>query len=108
MMAFVMKDYLAPRLLFAVAALGILPMLGCASDEPVYTSSEPPAVEFEEIPRLNAQTEVWRPGYWSMQEGQFVWVPGIILPRPSPTAVWKPARWTKHSYGWSFDPGHWQ
>lgn len=108
MMALVMKEYLAPRLLFAVAAFGILPMVGCASHDGIYSSSEPPMMEAEDIPRLDPQTETWRPGYWAMQDGQFVWVPGMVLARPSPTAVWKPARWTRHSFGWSFEPGHWQ
>ena len=29
-------------------------------------------------------------------------VPGEIIDRPSPTAVWAPDHWVKHEFGWAF------
>jgi len=71
----------------------------------------PPAHEMEQIPLLQDPTvEIWRPGYWSPggPQGGFIWIPGRIIPRPSPTAIWRSARWVRHAYGWSFEQGHWQ
>ena len=101
---------------------GLLLLLLCVSLSACCTAPEsqpeeekpvvwiPPAHEMEEIPLLTDPTvEIWRPGYWSPGEhGGFVWVPGRVIPRPSSTATWKPARWVRHSYGWTFEQGHWQ
>jgi hypothetical protein len=43
-----------------------------------------------------------------MSNGAFVWVPGRVIPRPSPTAVWASAHWNHHLFGWSFEEGHWE
>ena len=108
------------RLLFALSAAIALPLSlsACApDDETVANSPPPPSIdqappevgEIEMIPFIdNPQSEIWRPGYWALLDGQFVWIPGKILPRPSPTAVWASAHWVHHTYGWSFEQGHWQ
>jgi hypothetical protein len=66
-------------------------------------------MEVEIVPSIQSpQTEIWRPGYWALIDHRFVWVPGKIIPRPSPTAVWHTAHWVHHDYGWSFEMGHWE
>jgi hypothetical protein len=68
-----------------------------------------PEAPIETIPMLpDPQSEIWRPGYWRLSAGQFVWVPGKVIQRPSPTAVWASAVWVHHNYGWSFQEGHWE
>lgn len=71
--------------------------------------SEPPGDEPEEVLRSDTpQTEIWRPGYWAYLHGQFEWVAGGLMARPSPTAVWSADHWNKLEYGWVFVPGYWQ
>jgi hypothetical protein len=102
------------RVLFALGALLALPLAlaGCDTIDfltPDF-SSPPAAGEMEIIPVVqNPRTEIWRPGYWEPRgDDGFNWVPGEIVPRPSPTAVWKSAVWAHHIYGWTFEEGHWE
>jgi hypothetical protein len=75
----------------------------------VNAQQEPPRPESEVIPRLaDPQGEIWRPGYWIPSGTGFAWVPGKVIHRPIPTAVWHPATWMHHTYGWSFQQGHWE
>ncbi len=71
---------------------------------------QPPLGLYEIQPVIqNPQTEIWRPGYWSLvSEGDFEWVPGEVIPRPTPTATWSAAHWVRHNYGWTFEQGHWE
>lgn len=108
-----MKIKHAPHFLFVFSALAALPLLLSACAEPddgVIVEIAPPADEVEVSPTINnPASEIWRSGYWSIgKEGGFVWIPGKIIPRPAPTAVWASARWVHHTYGWSFEQGHWQ
>jgi hypothetical protein len=107
------------RVLIVLSALVALPLTlsGCAAvdDEDQEAaedvSSPSPPDQFEVVPVLESPTtQIWRPGYWAPGSGleAFVWVPGAIIPKPSPTAVWARARWVHHEYGWSFQEGHWQ
>lgn len=68
----------------------------------------PPALSDEAKPVINTRTQVWRPGHWIYQDRRFVWVPGEIITRPSPTAVWSQDRWEHRQYGWAFISGYWQ
>ena len=107
------SHFIAARALFLLAAL-FLPFALSACEtqdnEAILETTPPPEAHLEPVPTItNPQIEIWRPGYWAMNDRtSFVWVPGKIIPRPSPTAVWSPARWVNHSYGWSFEQGHWE
>jgi len=80
-----------------------------ANPPPQDVQQAPPQPEIELVPTIdNPQAEIWRAGYWALINGQFVWVPGKIISRPSPTAVWRAAHWVQHTYGWSFEMGHWE
>ncbi len=70
----------------------------------------PPPVQVEEkaLEIQNPQIEIWIPGYWAPGPLDFIWVAGTVVARPDPTAVWAPARWDHHTYGWSFVQGYWQ
>jgi len=69
----------------------------------------PPAPLLEMKPILqDPQRMAWRPGHWSYSNTQFSWVPGEVMEKPSPSAVWSPDRWDKREYGWVYVPGTWQ
>lgn len=78
---------------------------------PTYThlSSTPPPAPQAEIPMplTDLQHQVWRPGYWAYEDGQFTWVPGTIIQKPAFTAVWMPDHWEKREFGWAFVCGYW-
>lgn len=115
----------SPLLALGLAALFLLPsalsLSGCAQNDEVYADDYAPALaldiapvpppalsdEYRE-PVTDPRTQVWRPGHWSYQDQRFVWVPGEMLTRPSPTAVWSADRWERRAYGWVFLHGYWQ
>ncbi|MGB9153830.1 MAG: hypothetical protein WCD70_12185 [Alphaproteobacteria bacterium] len=113
---------LIPRLFLTLSALALVPfaLSACgtlidddtvaANPPPRYVQQTPPQEpQFEITPVIqDPQHEIWRSGYWALIGPSFVWVPGKIIPRPWPTAVWAKAHWTKHEYGWSFQQGHWE
>lgn len=110
--------------LFTIALLvpALLLMTGCADmfdwDEEnavalpvryVIAPQAPPAPIAEYAPWPSRTPEqIWRPGYWIYNGASFEWIPGAVVARPSPTAVWAPDHWAKHEYGWAFISGHWQ
>ena len=109
----------ALRLFCLLAAFAAMPVMLAACDTmddqdsdnapTAETPQQPQEVPPEIIPVINdPQAEIWRPGYWAMRSGQFVWIPGKVINRPSPTAVWATSRWNHHTYGWSFEEGHWE
>ncbi len=99
--------------LIALAALLLLPLAACSSSPvtesyPRLAFATPPAPLYEEPEPLdNPQTEIWRPGYWDYNGVSFDWVPGRIMEKPSPYAVWSADRWERRAYGWCFIPGYW-
>ncbi len=105
------------RLSCILGALLALPLTLSAcdtvNDEPAADQAQAipvmPQAPIEAAPQIqDPQSEIWRPGYWRLKAGQFIWVPGQVIPRPSPTAVWASAVWVRHAYGWSFQEGHWE
>ena len=119
-----MSSFPRPSFLsLAVAALALLAVAGC-SDQVYYTAPRedeipspiyvgmanvPPPVNSDEIHAVpDPRTQVWRPGHWSYENRQFLWVPGEMMQRPSATAVWSPDQWQRRMYGWVFIPGYWQ
>jgi hypothetical protein len=107
-------------MIFALCALACAPFALTACDTvvdesdldnppPQNVQEDPPIPHAEVIPFINdPQAELWKPGYWAMAYGKFVWVPGKVISRPSPTAVWNSAHWMHHTYGWCFEEGHWE
>ncbi len=72
-------------------------------------SEAPPPPKEETKPIIeNPRTQVWRPGYWNYGIAGYDWVPGEVIDRPSPTAVWAPDHWVKHDFGWAFECGAWE
>jgi hypothetical protein len=92
----------------------LLILTGCAENGSDFTylrmaPSAPPEPVFEEKIRSDdPQNEYWRPGFWNYDGLTFDWVPGSLIARPDPTAVWIPDRWELREFGWAFVPGYWQ
>ncbi len=104
-----MKPVRVFRFLFCLCALSSLGACGLWEDDDIVAQTEPPQGLYEIPPVIpNPQTEIWRPGYWSLSSGEFEWMPGEVIARPTPTAVWKAAHWVRHNYGWTFEQGHWE
>jgi hypothetical protein len=117
-------SFLTPALVSLVAlslagchALGYKPSQQ-ADDQPA-TASQPYNVEMAPVPPpvpsdeirpviTDPMSYVWRPGHWIYENRQFTWVPGELMNRPSPTAVWSPDRWEKRAFGWVYVHGYWQ
>ena len=113
-----MKIKKISRFLLVVCALAAMPwaLSGCApvdEDQITVADDNPPPVQevTETIPVIqDPQSEIWIPGYWALNADHytFSWVPGKLITRPSPTAGWDKARWVHHTYGWTFQEGHWE
>jgi hypothetical protein len=112
-----MKKDILPRFLLVTSLLAVMPLAlsGCDTVDTqqdnltVGNDNPPPTQDISEtIPVLSdPQTQIWIPGYWTLYGGNFSWVPGKVMTRPTPTAVWTKARWMHHTYGWTFEEGHW-
>ena len=109
------------KFITSIALLALLGVSACdttpevTAPAPVFISFirlapfAPPAPQYE-TPEISATPakEIWRPGYWDYDGSGYSWVPGELIRRPSPTAVWSSDTWIQHSYGWGFRPGYWQ
>ncbi len=73
----------------------------------VVVSEAPPPARPEIIAPAPTVSHVWLKGYWTFQDGQWVWIPGHWEVRPRTGAVWAPGQWDRTSTGWIWTPGHW-
>ena len=103
--------------LVIIVLLSSLAIAGCewqgGENEPAFfyrlSSVAPPEPRVEAVPFIDSpRTEIWRPGYWAYDNGNFSWVAGELINRPSAYAVWSPDRWSWHNFGWAFEAGHWE
>lgn len=68
------------------------------------TPPPPPRVIYVPEPR---QGQAWQPGYWTLQNNQWVWVDGhwVVL---QPGYNWSPTHWEQSPDGsWRLVPGQW-
>lgn len=106
----------------ALAVLALLALAGCEEGNYATYADEdslspvieiapvPPPAASEEIKigLTDTRSQVWRPGHWVYEDQRFAWVPGEVITRPAPFAVWSPDRWEHRTYGWVFIHGYWQ
>lgn len=99
-----------------LCSLLVVSLSACSSERysaatttfPRLALTTPPAPVYEISPQLeDPQMEIWRPGYWDYNGVSFDWIPGRVMQRPAPYAVWSADRWEKRAYGWCFVPGFW-
>lgn len=88
------------------------PLADMMPSSPTYVrmAPTPPPPQKAEMPQdvNDARSQIWRPGYWSYGDLGYEWIPGRVIDRPAPTAVWSPDHWAQHTYGWAFECGHWE
>jgi len=105
--------------LLALVTLGSFVLSGCVSHryEPVVATTTtgevivteaPPAPRTEVIGVAPSTSHVWVPGYWSYQNGRWVWIKGHYEVRPRLNATWVPGHWDRTTRGWAWTPGHWE
>jgi hypothetical protein len=96
-------------LLLALAACANVPDEDQDQSPQTQADISPPTAPDETIPQIqDPQHQIWKPGHWALGSAGFYWVSGEVITRPDPTAVWATARWVHHTYGWSFEKGHWE
>ena len=87
------------RLFAAMAGTAILTAAVVSAAQP-----PPPRVVYAPSPRSGY---TWQPGYWTMEDGDWVWIEGRWVPHYRGYA-WVPARWEQDPDGyWRLVPGHW-
>ena len=68
--------------------------------------SPPPAAVVEAVPAPRAG-QVWAPGYYTFEDGRYVWHHGNFV-EARPGYAWQAAQWRQHPDGsWYLQPGHW-
>lgn len=68
--------------------------------------SPPPAPIVETVPAPRAG-EVWAPGYYTFDDGRYVWHRGSFV-EARPGYAWQAAQWQQHADGsWYLQQGHW-
>jgi len=76
----------------------------------VYETPPPPRHEAVRSPRDMGNNQTWIAGYWSFADSHWVWVPGHVDVKPTPTSVWVAGHWDRNpdGEGWIWTPGHWE
>jgi len=74
----------------------------------VYLRVGPPAPVVERRLVSPGPGFVWIPGFYRVERGAYLWVPGRWDRPPRARAVWVPARWVHDRGGWYVVEGHWR
>ncbi len=77
-------------------------------DQVIEAPAPPPADQVEVIPAKPSETVVWKPGYWKVKDGVWVWETGHYVEKPHVEAVWLPGHWVHHRWGSTWVAGHWE
>ena len=71
-----------------------VPAISAAAQNAFVAAPHPPPPRRAEIPPPAPSPQVlWKYGHWRWNGQQYVWVPGLYVQRPSPTANWIPDYW---------------
>jgi hypothetical protein len=88
-----------PGLFFLAADAAIVTAVIVSATEP-----PPPRILYVPEPRPGY---AWQPGYWTLHDGDWVWVDGGWVALP-PGYAWAPAHWERIPDGtWRLVPGRW-
>ena len=67
----------------------------------------PPPVRYERRPPPPAEGYAWVDGYWGVNRGRYVWVPGVWQRPPYEGAYWNHPQYEHEQDGWHMQQGHW-
>jgi hypothetical protein len=106
-----MRRLLVLSLLFASTGCwrwGWLPCLcGSALATAAVVSATPPPAPPPQPAPPPRPGGVWQPGYWSLQNNQWVWIPGQWV-AAQPGFAWQPSHWEQAPDGtWHLVEGRW-
>jgi hypothetical protein len=74
-----------------------------------WTPPPPPPARIEAPPEPPDGAFVWRPGHWTFEGREYLWVPGEYVERPHAGERWVTGYWARGAQGgWIWIPGHWQ
>lgn len=72
----------------------------------IVSTAEPPPPRVVYVPEQRPGY-AWQPGYWTRENGDWVWVEGQWIPL-QPGYAWSPTHWERMPDGtWQLIPGHW-
>jgi hypothetical protein len=98
--------------------LGIVATVGCTSSVGGKASSagdevvvddyiDIPAAKVEEVTVAPSEEEIWIPGYWERDPGEWTWVKGRWAKPPHEKAYWQNGHWKWRDGQWHWSRGHW-
>jgi hypothetical protein len=73
----------------------------------IYIGRTPPPMRYEVRPPMPGDGYAWVDGYWGVNEGRYVWVPGRWDRPPYPGAYWTHPHYDHYEQGWQMHEGHW-
>ena len=80
---------------------------GYAPGPVIQAEEPPPPLPVYEQPPMPAPGYMWTPGYWSWNNYDYYWVPGVWVPPPSPGLLWTPGYWAFVGGSYFFHQGYW-
>jgi hypothetical protein len=73
-----------------------------------YATMPPPPLQAEFYGVPPAPGFVWIAGYWGLQSGRYVWVPGRWDRPPRGYTRWEAGRWESHAGQYRWRGGRWR
>jgi len=73
----------------------------------VVIGQTPPPLRWERRPPPPGEGFFWVDGYWGVDRGRYVWVPGHWDRPPFAGAYWSHGHWDRYPEGWRYHEGHW-
>ena len=67
----------------------------------------PPPIRYERRPPPPGAGFAWIDGYWGVNGGRYVWVPGRWDRPPYAGAYWSHPHYDRYEDGWHYHEGHW-
>ncbi len=69
--------------------------------------SAPPPLRYERRSPPPGAGYAWIDGYWGLNRGRYIWVPGRWDRPPYPGAYWSHPHYDHYNDGWHMHEGHW-
>lgn len=96
------KPLLAVALAFGAALLA-----GCTVEQAYPPPIPATTVEVIPKPPVSGTQLIWQPGHWDWNGTNYVWTPGVYVPRTTQSNEFMPGWWKLTPSGWQWQPAHW-
>ena len=67
----------------------------------------PPALPIYTQPICPGDGNLWTPGYWAWDDGDYYWVPGTWVLAPEAGFLWTPGYWGWADGAYAWNTGYW-